>query len=148
MFRGAAKSKLDSKGRMMVPNKYRQALGNSGEEIILTGHPAGCLMLFRIDAFLELESKILKLPDSSERALYNKQVVVGYADQMKLDSYGRILINSELRDHAGLAREVLLTGMNVHVRLWDEAYWRNFCQRMKGQDSPEPPPGWDDFSYL
>lgn len=146
MFRGISKSKLDGKGRVMVPTKYRQALGDSEKELILTGHPVGFLMLFELEGFLELERKVRLLPDSGERALYAKQVIVGYADQTRLDPYGRVLVNAQLREHAGLKREVLMMGLGNHVRVWDEGGWAAFCKRMKNDKRSATPDGWEDFA--
>lgn len=146
MFRGISKSKLDGKGRVLFPNKYRQALGDPERELVLTGHPAGCLALFELDTFLELEGRVMSLPDSDDRALYNKQVIVGYADQLRLDPYGRVLINAQLRQHARLDREVLMMGLRTQVRFWDEAYWNAFCERLRGAPGGGQPDGWGDFA--
>ena len=147
MFRGFCKSKLDGKGRVMVPSKYRSAIGDD-EEIILTGNPDGCLMLYKLETFLALEQRVMSLPATDERALYYQQVIVGYADQLRLDSAGRVLINAQLREHAGLSREALLMGMRNHIRLWDETYWKKLSQQIKGTRREGAPSGWEDFTYV
>jgi len=147
MFRGFCKSKIDGKGRVTVPNRYRGALDGDEQEIIITGHPAGCLMMYKLDDFLAVEKRIAALPDLDDYALYMKQVIVGYADQMRLDSYGRALIGAQLREHAKLGKEALLMGMTNHVRLWDEGIWKGISRKAKEKSANTVPAGWDGFTY-
>lgn len=119
MFQGASAIVLDAKGRMSIPARHRDALSVQCEgRLTLTRHPHGCLLLFPRPTWESHRQQIASWPMSA-RAW--QRIFLGSASDVDLDSAGRILVAPELRNLAGLTREVMLLGMGSHFEIWDAA---------------------------
>lgn len=149
MFRGTSVVKPDSKGRVVIPSRFRNALDRDGHDhVVVTGHPDGYLLLMVRPSYEKLEEKVRAMPDTGQLALYYKQILIGMADDMvSFDKAGRIPLGSELRSHAGINGEVAVVGMHDHIRLWSkdrlDSLYSSF--RDNGADGAETPEGWDGF---
>lgn len=121
VFQGSSAITLDAKGRVSIPTRYRDAL-NSQEQgrLTLTRHPDGCLLVYPRSVWEERREAIARFPMSA-RAL--QRLLLGNALDVDMDAAGRILVSPELRQAAGLSREVMLLGMGGHFELWDAAEW-------------------------
>ncbi len=136
MFQGAALLSLDAKGRMSVPARHREALlADSGGSITLTRSPDGCLMLFPRSQWLLFREKITALPVSAQ---WWKRIYLGNAVEVDVDSGGRVLISPELREEAGLTKEVRLVGMGHYFEVWDAATYREKQQAALSEPLPAP----------
>lgn len=119
MFQGASAISLDSKGRMGIPARHRDALAVQCEgRGTLTRHPHGCLLFFPRPTWENHRDQIASWPMSA-RAW--QRIFLGNASDVELDSAGRILIAPELRAAVGLERDVMLLGMGSHFEIWDAA---------------------------
>ncbi|ARP85603.1 division/cell wall cluster transcriptional repressor MraZ [Bordetella genomosp. 9] len=119
MFQGSSALTLDAKGRISIPTRHRDALVAQAEgRLTLTRHPDGCLLLYPRQEWEKKREIIAALPMSA-RAL--QRLLLGNAQDVELDGSGRILIAPELRNAAGMTREVMLLGMGAHFELWDAA---------------------------
>jgi len=117
VFQGASALTLDSKGRMSVPARHRDALVVQGEgRVTLTKHPDGCLLLFPRPEWEAFRARIAQLPMDAH---WWRRIFLGNASEIDLDNSGRILISPELRTAAALEREIILLGMGSHLELWD-----------------------------
>ncbi len=117
MFQGRSALTLDAKGRVSVPTRHRDALVSQAEgRVTLTRHPDGCLLIYPRSEWEKKRAEIAAFPMSG-RAL--QRLLLGSAQDVELDSAGRILISPELRNAAGLSREVMMMGMGAHFELWD-----------------------------
>lgn len=119
MFQGASSLNLDGKGRLSVPTRHREVLlATAGGQLTITRHPHGCLMVFPRPEWEKFRDRIAQLPMSAQ---WWKRIFLGNAFDVDMDGTGRVLISPELRQAAGLTREVMLLGMGVHFELWDKA---------------------------
>lgn len=119
MFQGESALNLDAKGRMSIPAKHRDALQVQCEgRVTLTKHPDGCLLFYPRPVWESRREEIAKWPMSA-RAW--QRIFLGNACDVDMDSAGRILISPELRNAAGLTRDVRLIGMGSHFEIWDAA---------------------------
>ena len=119
MFQGRSALSLDAKGRMSVPTRHRDALMLQCEgRLTLTRHPDGCLLLYPRPVWESVRERIAALPLSAGAW---KRFFLGNATDVELDGTGRVLIAPELRQGAGLDKEVVLLGMGAHFELWDAA---------------------------
>jgi MraZ protein len=119
VFQGSSALTLDAKGRISIPTRHRDALVAQAEgRLTLTRHPDGCLLLYPRQEWEKKREIIAALPMSA-RAL--QRLLLGNAQDVELDGSGRILIAPELRNAAGMTREVMLLGMGAHFELWDAA---------------------------
>lgn len=142
MFQGASSINLDAKGRMSIPAKHRDALAVQCEgRLTLTKHPDGCLLFFPRPVWDAHRQQIAAWPMSA-RAW--QRIFLGNACDVELDSVGRILISPELRDAAGLLRDVMLIGMGSHFEIWDGAKLSAHEQQAIAAGTPDV---LTDFSF-
>jgi MraZ protein len=119
MFQGRSALVLDAKGRMSVPSRHRDALMLQCDgRLTLTRHPDGCLLLYPRPVWETARERISALPIS---AAAWKRFFLGNATDVELDGSGRVLIAPELRQGAGLDKDVALLGMGSHFEVWDAA---------------------------
>lgn len=117
MFQGTSNLTIDVKGRLSMPTRHRDALVAQCEgRLTLTRHPDGCLLVYPRPVW---ESKREQLVRLSAAARDLQRLLLGSASDVEFDSAGRVLIAAELREVAGLSRDVKLMGMGAHFELWD-----------------------------
>jgi len=131
IFQGTSALTLDGKGRMTVPARHRDALAAlSGQQLTLTQHPVGCLLVFPRPAWEGFRTQLLGLPMEADGW---RRFFVGSAADVEIDSAARVLVPPELRAAAGLDKDVLLLGMGQRLELWDAArYAAHQAQVMAG----------------
>jgi len=119
VFQGGAGLFLDGKGRMTVPARHRDILNAvADDKLTITKHPKRCLLIFPRPAWETFRAKLLTLPISAEDW---RRIFIGSAMDVQIDAGSRVLIAPELREWAGLERDVLLLGMGSRFELWDKA---------------------------
>ena len=131
VFLGTSALTLDGKGRVTVPVRHRDALvALSGQQLTLTRHPVGCLLVFPRPAWEAFRSQLLGLPMEADGW---RRFFLGSAVDVEVDSAARMLVPPELRTAAGLDKDVLLLGMGQRLELWDAAqYAAHQAQVMAG----------------
>ena len=143
MFRGFSTLSIDSKGRLAVPSRYRDRLQSiSDGNLVLTLNPLDrCLWLYPVPEWELIESKLADLSDFDKQGRRAKQMMRGYAADCQMDGQGRILIQQELREYAGLDKQVVILGQGNKFELWDQQAWnqqRDQWLQDVGDDSGEP----------
>ena len=124
MFRGAAKITLDDKGRMVIPNRYREQIAERAQgQLVVTVDRDQCLLLYPLPDWEQIERKLMSLPSLHAQARRLQRLMVGHATDLLLDGHGRLLLPAELREFAGLARHAMLIGQGNRFELWDETRW-------------------------
>jgi MraZ protein len=147
MFRGVATLNLDSKGRLAVPSRYRDALQNQAEgRMIVTADPSQCLLLFPLPEWEPIEKKLNSLSSFNPQTRSLQRLLVGNAHDLELDASGRILLPAMLRDFAGLEKTVVLVGQGVKFELWSEARWQAQMEQALVFRNGDMPPELEGFS--
>ena len=125
MYRGINAVNLDSKGRVAIPTKYRNALSSSETRglIATIDTESTCLLLYPLPEWEEIEQKIQQLPSFNPHARRIQRLLIGHASELELDTNGRVLLPSLLRDYAGLEKKVMLIGQGKKFEIWSEARW-------------------------
>lgn len=124
MFRGVNSLTLDSKGRLAIPTKYREALMQHCEgQMVLTVDRDHCLLLYPLPDWEEIERKLVKLPSFNAQARRLQRLLIGHATECELDGSGRILLAPPLREFAGIEKSVVMIGQGNKFELWDETSW-------------------------
>jgi MraZ protein len=124
MFRGANKLTLDSKGRMVIPTRYRERLQERcGGRLVITVDKDQCLLIYPLPDWEEIERKLMGLPSFDARARRLQRLMVGHATDLELDAHGRLLLPPNLREFGLLTRDAMLIGQGHRFELWDEARW-------------------------
>jgi MraZ protein len=110
---------LDSKGRLTIPTRYRDALKTLCEDkLTITKSFRRCLTVFPRPLWDGFRDKLLAMPMSNDDV---RRLFVGSASHVEIDAASRVLIAPELREWAGLERDVVLAGMGSRFELWDKA---------------------------
>jgi MraZ protein len=140
MFRGATSLNMDAKGRLAVPSRHRDALmAQSAGQLVLTAHPHRCLLLYPQPAWEPIQARIMSLSSFDRQSSALQRLLVGYAEDIELDSAGRLLISPVLREFAGLEKQVMLVGQGSHFELWQAEAWKTQLGRvMDGEDVTLP----------
>jgi len=146
MFQGAAALNLDNKGRLAIPSRHRDALtaaANGG--LVLTAHPHHCLLVFPVDAWEKFRATLLSTPTLEARSATFRRLFVGHARDETLDAAGRVLVAPELREWAGLEKQVWLVGVGPYFELWSDAGWKEQQAHMNTVGDEPLPPGFEDL---
>lgn len=148
MFQGAAALNLDAKGRLGVPARHRDALSVAcSGRLVVTAHPHQCLVIYPEPAWQPIRAQVLAAPSLDPRSAAIKRLLVGNARDEEMDSTGRVLIAPELREWAGLDKQVWLVGQGTHFELWSDAGWKKQQEAMLAIfQSAELPPGLENLS--
>ena len=124
MFMGEYNHTIDAKGRLIIPTRFRELLG---EEFILTKGLDGCLSIYPMDAWEAFETKLRALPLTNKNARTFTRFFVAGATNCELDRQGRVLVPQPLREFAGLEKEVVLTGNLNRIEIWSKEKWSENC---------------------
>ena len=124
MFMGEYNHTIDAKGRLIIPSKFRELLG---EEFVLTKGLDGCLSIYPMDEWKAFEEKLRALPLTNKNARTFTRFFVAGATNCELDKQGRILVPQTLREFAGLEKDVVLTGNLNRIEVWSKEKWSENC---------------------
>jgi len=142
VFQGASALALDAKGRLAVPARHREVLSALAQgQLTLTKHPVGCLLVFPRPAWESFRDKVAALPLRAEGW---KRIFLGNAMDVEIDASSRVLVSPELRQAAGLVKDVMLLGMGSHFELWDVQRYQAHAAAVMQQGLPE---SLGDFSF-
>lgn len=134
MFKGEYNHTVDEKGRLIIPNKLREELGNS---FVVTKGLDGCLSAYAAKDWNEMTEKIKTLHYTNPKARKLTAFMVGGACDAELDKQGRILLPQNLRTFAGLDKDVVLVGMVNRVDIWSKEKWDASCESLDLDDLAE-----------
>lgn len=122
MFMGEYNHTIDAKGRLIVPAKFREALG---DEFVVTRGLDDCLFVFPNEGWKVFEEKLSTLPVANKNARRFARFFLSGAATVELDKQGRILIPTTLREYGALEKEVVFIGVANRVEIWSKERWEN-----------------------
>lgn len=108
---------LDAKGRLSIPSRLRDELGNV---FFVTLSMDKCLSAYSAESWKEFTDKVNAMSYKDQRRM---RPLYAFAAKCELDSQGRVLIPQNLRDYAGLTKSVTVVGCNNHAEFWDSDTW-------------------------
>jgi MraZ protein len=147
VFRGVAELNLDSKGRLAVPARYREAIAaRCAGRLVVTADSDRCLLIYPLPDWEPIQQKLMGLSSFNPRIRDLQRRLIGYAEDVEMDGAGRILVSAALRGYAGLAKSVVLAGQGSKFELWDAAQWREILERAAGFGDGDLPPELEGFS--
>lgn len=120
MFMGQYNHTIDTKGRLIVPSKFRERLG---DEFVVSKGMDGCLFVYANEDWTTFEQKLTSLPLINKEARKFARFFLAGASQAEVDKQGRILIASNLREFAGLDKDVVLVGVGSRIEIWSLEKW-------------------------
>lgn len=119
MFMGEYNHSIDTKGRIIVPAKFRDALG---EEFVVTQGLDGCLFLYPEEEWSHFVNELKNLPGSREARQLQRYFMAG-AVTCEIDKQGRILLPAKLREGAALIKDVVFVGVLAKIEIWSKERW-------------------------
>ncbi len=143
IFRGINNLTLDAKGRMAIPSRYRDRLMEScGGRLIVTVDRDGCLLVYPQHEWEIIEQQLASLPSLNKQSRLLQRLLIGHATEVELDSQGRILLPTMLREYADLQKRCVLIGQGKKFEIWDEQTWndnqQSWLQEVDGDEGELP----------
>ena len=124
MFKGEYNHTIEPKGRLIIPSRFRELLG---EEFVITKGLDGCLSIYPQEEWETFEEKLRALPLTNKNARTLTRFFVAGACTCELDKQGRILVPQTLREFAGLDKDVVLAGNLNRIEVWSKEAWAKNC---------------------
>ena len=123
MFLGTHQPRLDDKGRMILPAKFRERLASG---LVVTRGQERCLYVFPMEEFMRVADDLRAAPVTSKAVRdYLRVFLSGASDEIP-DKQGRVTIPANLREYAGLSRECTVIGAGSRLEVWDTAAWEAY----------------------
>lgn len=123
MLIGEYSHNLDPKGRVFMPAKFREELG---EKFIASRGIGQCLFVFSEESWSEFTGKLKNIPITDQKAQVFLRMLFASATECEPDKQGRILLPARLRDYAGMEKEVVAIGVMSRVELWSKEVWEKY----------------------
>lgn len=120
MFMGEYNHTVDTKGRLIVPSKFRELLG---DEFVVTKGLDKCLFVYPSEEWNTIEANFKNVSQFSKEARKFARFFFAGASLCEVDKQGRILLPAVLREYAGLEKEVVLAGVVNRIEIWDKELW-------------------------
>lgn len=147
MFRGIAQLNLDSKGRLAVPARHRDALlERCGGHLVITADADHCLLIYPLPDWELIQQKLEGLSNLDPRVRELQRRLIGFAVDSDMDGVGRVLISPALRQFAQLDKSVVLVGQGRKFELWNKDNWDQLIDRAGGFGAGGLPPELEGFS--
>ncbi|NTU71127.1 MAG: division/cell wall cluster transcriptional repressor MraZ [Coriobacteriia bacterium] len=123
MFLGDYQHTMDAKGRVSLPSKFRAQL--TGKLVVAKGFE-GCLAVYSTDEYDRYVGALMAKQDFDEEVRRLRRKLTSGAQEVELDSAGRISLTQQLRDYAGLKKDVAVTGNGNRIEIWDSERWATY----------------------
>lgn len=122
MFMGEYNHTIDAKGRIIVPSRFRETLG---DEFVVTKGLDGCLFVYDNHEWAVFEEKLKSLPITNKDARAFVRFFLAGAASVEVDKQGRILLPGSLREFASLQKEAVLIGVGSRIEIWSRERWED-----------------------
>ena len=123
MLIGEFEHSLDAKGRIIMPAKLRESIG---EKFVVTKGLDGCLFAFSLLEWTNFEEKLKSLPLSNKNSREFTRFFLSGASECEIDKQGRFLIPTNLRSIANLKKDIVIIGVGTRIEIWDKEKWEEY----------------------
>ena len=120
MFMGEYNHTIDAKGRLIVPSKFREQLGS---EFVATKGLDRCISVYTNEEWMNIQEKCKNIPLTTKDARKFTRFYFGSAIDCEIDKQGRVLLPANLREYAGLQKEIVLVGVLNRIEIWSKDKW-------------------------
>ncbi len=131
MFRGANYHSVDDKGRVIIPLRFRNELGNT---FVITKGLDKCLFVFREKDFQDMEEKLQEQPTLDKHTIRLQRWLSAEALETQVDSQGRVAIPGNLREFASIDEDVTIVGAGNRIEIWSKDGWDAFIASLSDDD--------------
>lgn len=122
-FYGTYTPRMDDKGRVTLPAKYRDSFKNG---VMLVRGQDHCIYLFTPEGFEEFAEAAINAPITDQRARGYQRYMLANTDEQRPDAQGRITITPRMREYARLTKDLVITGIGLRMELWDADEWATY----------------------
>ena len=126
MLIGEYAHSIDAKGRLIMPAKLKEDIG---EKFVITKGLDGCLFVYSQKEWKNFEEKLRAFPLTNKDARALMRFFLAGAMECEIDKQGRFLITSNLRDFAGLEKEVIIVGVLNKIEIWSKDKWTAYTEK-------------------
>ena len=144
MFVGEYSHNIDSKGRVIIPAKFREQLG---EHFMITKGFEGCLFVYPMSTWEELAENLGKLPSNQKSARFLQRTFLSGAAEGEPDKQGKVLITQPHREYADLKKEVVIIGVSKRVEIWDSERWKSYTQSDEDMTAEEAAESLEEICF-
>ena len=139
MFKGIHNINLDGKGRLTIPTKYRNTITDqsNGSMVVTMDTEEKCLLLYPSTIWATIEKKINNLPSFSKNHRRIQRILIGHAEDLDIDSAGRILLSKPLRLAADMTKKITLIGQGEKFEIWNEDTWNTKVNNWRSEETDE-----------
>ena len=139
MFKGIHNINLDAKGRLTMPTKYRNTISDqsNGNMVVTIDSEEKCLLLYPATVFSNIEKEINDLPSVTKNHRRIQRLIIGHAEDLELDSSGRILLPKPLRLVAEMSKKITLIGQGQKFEIWSDDIWSNRVNKWRSEETDE-----------
>ena len=150
MFRGINSVNLDAKGRMALPARLREAIGEHGDTslVVTIDTRERCLLLYPLAEWDVIQARLEGLSNMRRNARLVQRLLIGHATDVELDGNGRLLLPAMLREYAGLSKRLVLLGQGNKIEIWAEDLWQRRLEEWLDERAGDVLDDGDDFSDL
>ena len=128
MFLGQFDHSIDEKGRLIIPSRYRESLG---DDFIITFGLDTCLFVYPIDEWKVISEKIKSFPLGKKDARAFSRILFSRASSCSMDNQGRINIPKYLKDYARINKEIKIIGVGDRIEIWSSDLWKTYFTEME-----------------
>jgi len=124
MFRGSSSHKLDQKGRLSIPSRFKKDIESEETPVLYLTRMDNCIKAYPQSRWLEIEENFKNLKTKTKKMRRFFTNFIGNVAECELDKQSRIIIPQNLRDYAELEKDVVLVGVLEHFEIWSEENWQ------------------------
>jgi MraZ protein len=131
MFRGSSFHTIDSKGRIIIPSRFRDTIRADGGDGVMLSRMDRCLVAYTLAEWAKIENRILAMAEKSDTMRRFRRIFIGGASDCYCDKQDRILIPPNLREYASFNKEIVLVGVLDHFEIWSRENWEHENMNME-----------------
>ena len=121
MFLGEYQHSIDEKGRLIMPARFREQLG---EKFIITRGLDGCLFVYPMEEWQKLATEVQNLPLAKRDARTFTRILFSGATEAECDRQGRVSLPASLREYANIQKDVVTIGVSDRIEIWSDQLWQ------------------------
>ena len=139
MFKGITNIRLDTKGRLTMPTKYRPIIHeqSNSKMVITIDSEEKCLLLYPSTSWKKIQQKINDLPSFNKNARRIQRLLIGHAEDLDLDGNGRILLSKPLRSFAEMTKQVTMIGQGEKFEIWSNDIWEKRVTTWRAEETED-----------
>ena len=139
MFKGITNIRLDTKGRLTIPTKYRPIIHeqSNSKMVITIDSEEKCLLLYPSTSWKKIQQKINDLPSFNKNARRIQRLLIGHAEDLDLDGNGRILLSKPLRSFAEMIKQVTMIGQGEKFEIWSNDIWEKRVTTWRAEETED-----------